>query len=231
MQLIQLDSRNPGQAFPPLDLALSDPEGLLAFGGCLSPQRLLNAYRHGIFPWYGPGEPILWWSPNPRLVLFPDRLQVSRSLGKTLRRQIFDVTFDMAFSKVMQECAAPREGQHGTWITQDMLAAYCELHRLGCAHSVEAWQNGVLAGGLYGVTIGRVFFGESMFHRQRDASKVAFVHLVQRLISWGYRLIDCQVSSGHLLSLGAQEIPRTQFAELIGDWCGTPAADSAWQSS
>jgi len=231
MQLVQLDSRNPGQAFPPLDLALSDPQGLLAFGGCLSPQRLLNAYRHGIFPWFGPGEPILWWSPNPRLVLFPDQLQVSRSLGKTLRRQIFDVTFDMAFSKVMQECAAPREGQHGTWITQDMLAAYCELHRLGCAHSVEAWHNGVLAGGLYGVTIGRVFFGESMFHRQRDASKVAFVHLVQRLIGWGYRLIDCQVSSGHLLSLGAREIPRTQFAELIADWCATPAKDSAWQSS
>ncbi|WP_150047991.1 leucyl/phenylalanyl-tRNA--protein transferase [Methylomonas rhizoryzae] len=231
MQLVQLDSRNPGQAFPPLALALSDPEGLLAYGGCLSPQRLLNAYRHGIFPWYGPGEPILWWSPNPRLVLFPDKLQVSRSLRKTLRRQTFDVTFDKAFSTVMQECAAPREGQQGTWITQDMLAAYSELHRLGYAHSVEAWHDGVLAGGLYGVTIGRVFFGESMFHRQRDASKVAFVQLVQQLTDWGYRLIDCQVSSGHLLSLGAQAIPRTQFADLIADWCGNPAADSAWQSS
>jgi len=231
MQLVQLDSRNPGQTFPPLALALSDPEGLLAYGGCLSPQRLLNAYRHGIFPWYGPGEPILWWSPNPRLVLFPDKLQVSRSLRKTLRRQTFDVTFDMAFSKVMQECAAPREGQQGTWITQDMLAAYSELHRLGYAHSVEAWHDGVLAGGLYGVTIGRVFFGESMFHRQRDASKVAFVQLVQQLTNWGYRLIDCQVSSGHLLSLGAQAIPRTQFAELIADWCGTAAADNAWQPS
>lgn len=229
MRLSVLDPLNPNQAFPSLDKALGEPNGLIAVGGCLSPQRIINAYRHGIFPWYNPGEPILWWSPDPRLVLFPDKLQVSRSLNKTLRKQPFEIRYDRAFEQVMTACAAPRRRDGGTWITEEMLHAYQNLHALGMAHCFEAWQDGELVGGLYGIAIGQVFFGESMFHTKTDASKVVFVHLVRQLTAWGYRLIDCQVSSEHLLSLGAEEISREDFQALLAQLCGQPPLPRAWQ--
>ncbi|MDD2760887.1 MAG: leucyl/phenylalanyl-tRNA--protein transferase [Methylomonas sp.] len=228
MQLTVLDPFNPGQPFPPLDQALSEPNGLIAVGGCLSPRRIVDAYRHGIFPWFNPGEPILWWSPDPRLVLFPAHLKISRSLAKTLRKQAFEIRYDFAFSEVIAACAAPRRAEGGTWITRDMKNAYRSLHEQGIAHSFEAWQDGRLVGGLYGIGIGRVFFGESMFHRATDASKVVFVHLVRQLTDWGYALIDCQVSSGHLLTLGAEEIPRKVFADLLASHCQHPPAARAW---
>ncbi|MCQ8105745.1 leucyl/phenylalanyl-tRNA--protein transferase [Methylomonas sp. SURF-2] len=229
MRLTVLDALNPHQAFPTLDKALDEPNGLIAVGGCLAPQRILNAYRHGIFPWFNPGEPILWWSPDPRLVLFPERLKVSRSLRKTLRQQVFEIRYDSAFEQVVAACAAPRPKQSGTWITQDMKQAYLQLHRLGYAHSVEAWQDRQLVGGLYGIGMGRVFFGESMFQRKTDASKAAFAHLVQQLTLWGYQLIDCQVSSEHLFSLGAEEIPRHAFAKLLERLCPSQPEPTAWR--
>jgi len=220
----------PGEAFPPVERALSTPNGLLAAGGDLSPERLLAAYRLGIFPWYSEGEPILWWSPDPRMVLFPVELKVSRSLAKSLRNRRYEIRFDTAFEAVMQACAAPREGQAGTWISAEMIRAYLQLHRLGWAHSVETWIDGELAGGLYGMAIGRAFFGESMFTRARDASKLALVHLVQHLAREGYGLIDCQMRTPHLASMGAREIPRAGFSarlrELVhcgdvpGSWSG-----------
>jgi leucyl/phenylalanyl-tRNA--protein transferase len=228
MQLNQLDPNNPRQAFPDLSKALREPNGLLAFGGCLSPQRLVNAYRHGVFPWYNPGEPILWWSPNPRLVLFPDKLNISRSLNKTLRKQPFEIHFDYACAKVISACAAPRQADGGTWITEEMQNAYRQLHRLGICHSVEAWQEGELVGGLYGLAIGQVFFGESMFHTKTDASKVAYVHLVKQLADWGYQLLDCQVSSEHLLSLGAEEISRSNFQSLLARYRDSKPLPQAW---
>lgn len=230
MQLTVLDPANPKQDFPPADKALREPDGLLAVGGCLSKERLLNAYRHGIFPWYNPGEPILWWSPDPRLVLFPDRLIVSRSLRKTLRKNIFSITFDQAFNEVITACAAPRKEAGGTWITEEIKQAYIGLHKLGAAHSVEAWFNGELVGGLYGVAMGQVFFGESMFHTKTDASKVVFATLVEQLKSWNYQLIDCQVHTRHLESFGAQEIDRAYFTKLLDQYCDAPADKSAWQS-
>jgi leucyl/phenylalanyl-tRNA--protein transferase len=202
----------PGSAdlrFPPVHLA--SPEGLLAIGGDLRAERLLEAYRHGIFPWYSEGQPILWWSPDPRMVLFPDRLKVSRSLRKTLRAGRFRVALDTRFRDVMQACAAPRPGQHGTWITPEMVDAYCRLHELGLAHSVESYLGDELVGGLYGVALGTLFFGESMFARATDASKVALVELVHQLKRWGFTLIDCQVSTAHLARLGAEEIRRHEF--------------------
>jgi leucyl/phenylalanyl-tRNA---protein transferase len=228
MRLTQLDPNNPNQAFPELYKALLEPNGLLAYGGCLSPQRLLNAYRHGIFPWYNIGEPILWWSPNPRLVLFPQKLNVSRSLQKTLRQQRFEIHFDRACAEVISACAAPRNSQNGTWITEEIQSAYCQLHQLGVCHSAEAWQDGKLVGGLYGLAIGQVFFGESMFHTATDASKVAYVHLVRQLADWGYQLIDCQVRTEHLISLGAEEIRRTQFQSLLNRFCSKPPRSQAW---
>lgn len=230
MQLSVLDAFNPNQAFPSLDKALGEPNGLIAVGGCLSPRRILNAYRNGIFPWFNPGEPILWWSPDPRLVLFPDKLQVSRSLRKTLRKQLFEIRYDSAFEQVIIACAAPRGDQGGTWITEDMKQAYLQLHKLGIAHSVEAWQDQQLVGGLYGIGIGRVFFGESMFHRKTDASKVVFAHLVRQLTDWQYQLIDCQVSSEHLFSLGAEEIPRAAFADLLNRLCELQPGPDAWRA-
>lgn len=229
MQLTVLDPAFPKQSFPALAKALDEPNGLLALGGCLSPQRLLNAYRQGVFPWFNPGEPILWWSPDPRLVLFPDQLLISRSLNKTLRKNRFEIRFDSAFEQVIDACAAPRNYTSGTWITNEMRHAYLDLHTLGVAHSCEAWYENKLVGGLYGIAIGKVFFGESMFHRKTDASKVAFAHLVNHLLNWGYQLIDCQVSSEHLLSLGAKEIPRSQFANLLDQFCDQAASSSAWQ--
>ena len=192
--LYLLDATDPSEPFPDVEQAETEPDGLLAVGGDLSPQRLINAYRRGIFPWYGVGQPILWWAPDPRLVLFPGQLRVSRSLRKTLRKRLLTATLDRAFEAVIRACATtPRPGAPGTWLVQDMIHAYCRLHRQGLAHSVEVWADGELAGGLYGVSLGRVFFGESMFSRRDDASKVALVHLVSRLSDWGYRLIDCQV--------------------------------------
>lgn len=228
--LTVLDPRRPDQPFPPLDLALAEPDGLLAVGGDLAPARLLAAYRHGVFPWYEAGQPILWWSPDPRLVLFPDELKVSRSLEKVLRRKNFEFTVDRAFSAVIDACAAPRHGERGTWITPAMRAAYVELHRLGHAHSAEIWMDGQLAGGLYGLALGRVFFGESMFHRVSNASKLAFILLVHLLKAWGYALIDCQVYTAHLQSFGARDIPRREFARLLEGHGEESPVEGAWRS-
>ena len=230
MRLILLDPDQPDQAFPPTQKALKDPNGLLAVGGCLSTTRLLNAYRHGIFPWYSDDEPILWWSPDPRLVLFPEQLNVSQSLRKTLKKQKYTVTIDQAFTQVIKACAQPRQAESGTWITDDIENAYSDLHELGVAHSAEAWLDGVLVGGLYGVAIGQVFFGESMFNTATDASKVAFATLVAKLKSWDYKLIDCQVHSAHLASLGAVEIDRTEFNHLIKQYGEQPVNPLAWQN-
>ena len=215
-----IDPRDRSYRFPDVSLALDEPDGLLAVGGDLSPARLLAAYRQGIFPWYNHGQPILWWSPDPRMVLFPSRLHVSRSLRKTLRRQAFEVSADTAFGAVIEACSEPRADDTGTWITAEMKQAYRRLFELGHAHSVECRQGGELVGGVYGVAIGRVFFGESMFSRARDASKVAFVHLLHQLRRWGYQLVDCQVHSAHLASLGAENIDRETFCKLLDRWCG-----------
>ncbi len=204
-------------AFPPLESALREPNGLLAAGGDLSPRRLIAAYRRGIFPWFSEGDPILWWSPDPRMVLVPAELKVSRSLAKTLRNKPYEVRFDSAFDDVIRACAAPREGEPGTWITAEMRAAYNRLHRLGYAHSVETWIEGRLAGGLYGVAIGGMFFGESMFSHARDASKIALAHLARHLQAAGFGLIDCQMHTDHLASLGARQVPRERFQRLVGE--------------
>jgi len=210
-----LTPNDPDLRFPPAELA--SPEGLLAIGGDLRPERLLEAYRHGIFPWYSTGQPILWWCPDPRMVLFPDKLRISRSLGKTLRTGRFSVTLDTQFRRVMEACALPRPTQDGTWITPEMIEAYAQLHEIGCAHCVEAWIGDELVGGLYGIALGSMFFGESMFARAANASKVAFVHLVRQLQRWGFTLIDCQVTTAHLASLGAEEIARSEFLRLLAE--------------
>lgn len=214
--------------FPPPHEALEEPNGLLAAGGDLRPERLLRAYRRGIFPWYEPGQPILWWCPEPRAVLLPSGLRVSRSLRRTLRRRAFEVTADEAFERVVEGCAGPRRYVAATWITDEMAAAYVELHRLGWAHSFEAWQDGELAGGLYGVAIGRVFFGESMFTRVTDASKTAFVGAVRYLESRSFELIDCQIASAHLRTFGAVDVPRTKFVSLLSKLCAQPARPTSW---
>ena len=202
--------------FPPLNDALKDPNGLLAIGGDLSAERLLSAYRLGIFPWFSQDEPICWYSPNPRMVLFPAELKVSSSLKKTLKNTPFEVRFNSAFREVMQACAnAKRDGQSGTWITADMINAYCELHRQGFAMSAETWHNNVLIGGCYGIKIGNMFYGESMFHQVKDASKIAFVHLVRKLHAESIDLIDCQMKTEHLASLGAREISRVEFVNNL----------------
>jgi leucyl/phenylalanyl-tRNA--protein transferase len=198
--------------FPPVDQALAEPNGLLAAGGDLAPERLLAAYRRGIFPWYSPGEPILWWSPDPRMVLFPDQLKITRSLAKTLRHGDYTVKFDTAFDQVIAACAAaPRPGQSGTWISPAMQAAYRQLHALGHAHSVETWRGGKLIGGLYGIALGRAFFGESMFSHATDASKIALAHLCAYLTHREFGIIDCQMETAHLATLGAAPIPRNDF--------------------
>lgn len=218
------------QPFPDVSKALEEPNGLLAVGGCLSSQRLLNAYRKGIFPWFGDNEPILWWSPDPRLVLWPDRVRISRSLRKRLNRSEFEFSFDCCFGQVLDCCAKPRLYSAGTWITPEMKRAYLELHRLGFAHSFEAWRDGELVGGLYGVALGRVFFGESMFHRTTDASKAAFAFACHCLSYWQYALIDCQVYTEHLASLGAEEISRTEFTALLDGLCNHPVSEQAWKN-
>ena len=213
--------------FPPPDYA--DPSGLIAVGGDLSSDRLLEAYRVGIFPWYSEDQPILWWSPDPRLVLDLDQFKISRSLGKTLRRRVFQVTFDRVFEEVIAACATvPREDQSGTWITPDMREAYIRLHGLGYAHSVEAWLEGKLVGGLYGVSLGKAFFGESMFHRHTDASKVALAILVEKLRSWSFHFIDAQMSTEHMCRLGGQEISRRIFLKKLQSALRHPTKRGKW---
>ncbi|MDP1606627.1 MAG: leucyl/phenylalanyl-tRNA--protein transferase [Rhodocyclaceae bacterium] len=220
-------------AFPPVETALAEPSGLLAVGADLSPQRLLAAYRRGIFPWYSPGEPILWWSPDPRMVLFPDQLKITRSLARTLRHTDYTVKLDSAFDQVIAACAAaPRSGQSGTWISAEMQVAYRQLHARGYAHSVETWCNGKLVGGLYGIALGRAFFGESMFSHATDASKIALAHLCAYLTRREFGIIDCQMETAHLATLGASPIPRDDFlarlaaAVDLGDPPGRWPADA-----
>jgi leucyl/phenylalanyl-tRNA--protein transferase len=214
--------------FPPLAKALRSPNGLLCAGGDLSPGRIVEAYSQGIFPWFSEGDPILWWSPDPRMVLFPEELKVSRSLRKTVARRPYEVRIDTAFRAVMEACAAPRDGQGGTWIVPEMVEAYTALHEMGFAHSYESWRDGELVGGLYGMALGKVFFGESMFARAPDASKVALVHLVERLRTADYRVIDCQQATAHLASLGAREIPRKAFAQLVRESIQYPLSGARW---
>jgi leucyl/phenylalanyl-tRNA--protein transferase len=213
--------------FPPPDHA--EPDGLLAVGGDLKSERLLLAYRLGIFPWYSGEQPILWWSPDPRLILEPGEFHISRGLHQTLRKGLFTVTFDQAFAQVIEACAkAPRKGQHGTWITPEMQKAYIRLHRLGFAHSVESWFEGELVGGIYGVSLGKCFFGESMFYRKSDASKVALASLVQQLKTWGFHMLDAQVTTRHLISLGAKEIPRKLFLKRLEKALRFPTLKGKW---
>ena len=223
--------------FPPLEGALKHPNGLLAAGADLSPERLLAAYRQGIFPWYAQDEPILWWSPDPRMVMFPAELKISRSLAKTLRNRGHEIRFDSAFEAVVQGCAnrgaddtARGTGQSSTWITEAMRAAYLQLHQLGYAHSAETWIDGELAGGLYGVAIGRMFYGESMFTRARDASKMAMVQLVRRLERQGCGMIDCQMHTTHLASLGARAIPREEFSLRLQELVDYPTTPMKWNA-
>ncbi len=214
-------------AFPSPHLA--SKEGLLAVGGDLSRSRLLLAYSLGIFPWYSDGEPILWWSPDPRLVLYPDELKITRSLNKVIKKGAFTLTIDRAFDRVINECArVPREKQRGTWIVAEMVEAYCRLHASGFAHSVEAWADNRLAGGLYGVSLGRCFFGESMFTLVSNASKVAFVALVQYLQSLNFTLIDCQISTDHLIRFGAREISRTRYLRELEEGLKAPTLRGKW---
>ena len=217
------------EPFPNARQALSEPNGLLAAGGDLGPERLIDAYRHGIFPWYSEGQPILWWCPDPRMVLAPGEIRVTRSLGKTLRNRAFEVRADSAFAEVMRACAAPRAGQNGTWISEEMLSAYCALHERGIAHSIETWIDGTLAGGLYGIALGRMFFGESMFTRTPDASKIALVHLARQLERWNFAMIDCQVHTAHLARMGARELPRAEFLRKLGELVNYPPITGAWR--
>jgi leucyl/phenylalanyl-tRNA--protein transferase len=215
--------------FPPPDYA--DPSGLLAVGGDLSNERLLEAYRLGIFPWYSDDQPILWWSPDPRLILDLRDFKISRSLRKTLKKGVFQVTFDHAFEEVIRACAmVPREAQNGTWITNEMLKAYVNLHGLGYAHSVESWFGGKLAGGLYGVSLGKCFFGESMFHLKTDASKVALAILVEKLRSWDFHFIDSQMTTEHMLRLGAKELPRRIFLKRLQSALRYPTKRGRWRT-
>ncbi len=215
--------------FPPVEQAFED--GLVAAGGDLSPARILNAYRHGLFPWFNEDDPILWWSPNPRMVLFTDSIKLSKSLKKTIRKSAFSITLDRAFEQVMIACSLPRteNSDDGTWIHPEMIDAYVELHKQGHAHSVECWQDDELIGGLYGVAIGKMFFGESMFSRARDSSKIALAALCQQLNRWEFELIDCQVYSEHLASLGAQEIERKDFVAYVHKLSQLNSPNKAWQ--
>ena len=216
--------------FPPVEAALREPNGLLAAGGDLRPERLLDAYRRGIYPWFSEGQPALWWSPDPRMVLYVDAFRASRSLRRRIARREFDVRIDTAFRDVIEACArAPRKGQEGTWITQDMIRAYVHMHELGYAHSVEAWRDGELVGGLYGLALARVFFGESMFADATDASKVCLAELVATMRRLRMTLIDCQQETGHLASLGARPIPRAEFVGRLRDAIDSAAPPSPWQ--
>ncbi len=214
--------------FPAIHLA--DEHGILALGGDLSPERLLLAYQSGIFPWYSQGEPIIWWSPDPRFVLYPAEIKVSKSMRQVFRKQVFEVSFDQNFEEVIKQCSKiKREGQYGTWITDEMQAAYTTLHQLGYAHSVEVWKEGQLVGGLYGVSLGRCFFGESMFSYESNASKTGFITLVQKLLAHDFKLIDCQVHTQHLESLGAVHISREEFINTVKDALQYPTQIGNWQ--
>ncbi len=228
LAMIFLLDEEPGAPFPDVALAEREPNGLLAVGGDLSAQRLINAYLQGIFPWFSEDEPILWWSPDPRTVLFPEQVKVSRSLRKTLKKGIFSVSFDRDFDAVIQACSQPRDRSPGTWLVPEMIAAYRRQHQLGLAHSVEVWQDDQLVGGLYGMALGGVFFGESMFSRVPDSSKIALVQLSRTLLDWGYKMIDCQVYTPHLASLGAREIPRQEFVQRLSQWCRLSGKQGSW---
>ncbi|MGH8503443.1 MAG: leucyl/phenylalanyl-tRNA--protein transferase [Gammaproteobacteria bacterium] len=231
MSIEWLDPFDADYPFPPVEAACAEPEGLLAAGGDLQPQRLLRAYRQGIFPWYEEGQPVLWWAPDPRAVLFPDKFRLTRSLRKSIRNRPYTVSFDRAFREVVAGCAAPRRQGAGTWITEAMLTAYCQLHAQGWAHSVEVWdtRDNTLVGGLYGVAIGRIFFGESMFSWATDASKVAMAYLARHLRHWEYALIDCQLPSPHVGRLGAELIPRDQFTRILARGCPMRGNPSPWE--
>ena len=216
--------------FPPLQQALREPNGLLAIGGDLSAARLISAYRHGCFPWYQAGQPLLWWSPDPRTVLFPPDLHVSRSLAKTLRKTPLRVTYDQAFERVILACAGPRRDADGTWITAEMRQAYQQLHTQGWAHSVEVWDGDQLVGGLYGIAMGKLFFGESMFSHVDNASKIGFVTLVRDLAAWGFVMIDCQMQTAHMQSLGASSLSRERFSEYLAKYLDQ-ASMAAWPTS
>lgn len=224
IKLLNEDSAN----FPNVELAMSEPNGLLAVGGDLNQDRLIYAYQAGIFPWYEVNQPILWWSPDPRCVLFPDKLHVSRSLRKSINRNQFELSFDSVFAQVIDACAGPRKNNQGTWITPEIRSAYISLYQAGIAHSVEVWREGELAGGLYGVAMGSVFFGESMFSAATDASKIALYHLVEKIGALGFTLIDCQVYNPHLESLGAESIPRQTFIEHLAQQIPDPLS-SLWR--
>jgi leucyl/phenylalanyl-tRNA--protein transferase len=229
-------SGHPLRPFPPLAAALREPNGLLCAGGGLSPERLLAAYRRGIFPWFSEGEPILWWSPDPRMVLFPSEFRLSRSLRREMKKPEYQIRLDHDFAAVIDACAhTPRRHQNGTWIVGEIREAYLRLHTLGWAHSVEVWENGAgteqLVGGLYGVAIGRMFFGESMFTRKSNASKIAAACLVHNLEQHGFGMIDCQMRTAHLASLGAREIPRDEFIARLESLCAAPVAPGSWASS
>lgn len=230
MQLPYIPPYDQSFAFPDVEQAYLDPNGLLAFGGDLSPERLLSAYSKGIFPWYNSDQPILWWSPNPRLVLFPQNLHVSRSLKKAISKSTLKITVDNAFEEVINACSQPREKQKETWITEEMQQAYVKMHQKGYAHSFEVWDNHTLVGGLYGVAIGQVFFGESMFSKQSNASKIAFVNAVKLLYQWDYQLIDCQVETEHLQSFGAENINRKNFCHRLSELTENKPTDDAWKT-
>jgi leucyl/phenylalanyl-tRNA--protein transferase len=227
--LTSLDPRLPEQPFPKVKHALKDPDGLVAVGGCLSPERLINAYKHGIFPWFNPGDPILWWSPDPRLCLLPNQFKPSKSLQRLARKNNFTVRIDQSFNAVIKACARPRKTQAETWISPEMINAYQTLHTIGVAHSIEVYLNNTLVGGLYGLGIGQVFFGESMFHTESNASKLAFYFLIGKLREWNYQLIDCQVKSEHLINWGAKEIPRDRFITLVNQYSTRYTAVEAWR--
>ena len=223
-----LSPTDPPQAFPDIALALREPDGLLAAGGDLSSERLLSAYRTGIFPWYDEGQPILWWSPDPRFVLRPDEIHISRRLSQYIRRSTFVLRFNCAFADVIQSCAGERRSQQGTWITSDMAEAYLRLHEEGWAHSIEIWEESTLVGGLYGLCIGRVFFGESMFSARDNASKFALLGLCRILSRKAFDLIDCQVASQHLATLGASLMPRSDFTEILRSSCSSETRFDGW---
>ena len=220
---------DPGTSFPPASEALESPNGLLAWGGDLQPERLLNAYRSGIFPWYSHGQPILWWSPVPRCVIFPEKVYLSTRTRRRYNSGVYRLSADSAFAEVISACAEPRGYDSGTWITQEMLEAYVQLHQLGHAHSLEVWEGDLLVGGIYGLALGSVFFGESMFSRRTDASKIALVALCRQLHSRGYGLLDCQVGNPHLHRMGAEELPRGAFETLLGDLIEDSQPGGSWR--
>jgi leucyl/phenylalanyl-tRNA--protein transferase len=227
-QIAWISADDPPDSFPNIESAFTVPEGLLAAGGDLSEDRLVYAYRRGIFPWYSDGQPILWWSPEPRCVIFPDRLHISRRLRRSLRRSGFRIRFNASFDQVIGSCAKDRPGQDGTWITADMRAAYERMHARGWAHSIETWKDDRLVGGMYGLAIGKAFFGESMFSAESNASKASMLALCTLLIEHDFRLLDCQVESPHLLSLGAERLPRQRFAGLLDEACEPPHRFAGW---